>query len=67
VTGNETTIRGSYGFTKRDFARAVEMSTDKSIPLCQLITGSCSLNETPEVMGRLAKGELMAIKMAIRF
>ena len=67
VTTNEISIRGSYGFMKRDFAQAVQMTTDRSIPLGELISGSCSLSETPEVMTRMARGELTAIKMAIRF
>lgn len=66
VTSNETTIRGSYGFTKKDFAGAVDITADKSTPLGSLISGSCSLAETPEVMTRMAKGELNAIKMVIR-
>ena len=66
VTGNETTIRGSYGFTKSDFAEAVAIVADTSIPLRRMISGSCSLAETPEVMTRLARGELNAIKMVIR-
>jgi L-iditol 2-dehydrogenase len=66
VTGNETTIRGSYGFTKQDFAEAVSLVADKSLALDQLITGSCSLEETPDVMTKLAREELSAIKMVIR-
>jgi hypothetical protein len=30
------------------------------------ISGSCSLEETPDVMERLARGELKAFKMIIR-
>ena len=66
VTSNETNIHGSYGFTRADFASAVELVSDRSIPLHQLITGSCTLDETPGVMTRMAKGELNAIKMVIR-
>jgi L-iditol 2-dehydrogenase len=66
VTSNETNIHGSYGFTRSDFAAAVELISDKSIPLHQLITGSCTLEETPDVMTKMAKGELAAIKMVIK-
>lgn len=66
VTSNETVIRGSYGFTKADFATAVGIVGDRSIPLDRLITGFCTLAETPAVMTRLAKGELTAIKMVIK-
>jgi threonine dehydrogenase-like Zn-dependent dehydrogenase len=66
VTSNETTLRGSYGFTKSDFADAVALVSDKNLGLDSLITGSCSLAETPAVMTRLARGELNATKMVIR-
>jgi len=66
VTSNETNIFGSYGFTRSDFAAAVDLISDKTIPLRQLITGFCTLEETPDVMTRMAKGELAAIKMVIK-
>jgi L-iditol 2-dehydrogenase len=66
VTSNEITIRGSYGFTRQDFATAVELTADKSIPFERLITGSCSLGEAPGVITRMARGEIDAIKMVIR-
>jgi len=66
VTSNETTIRGSYGFTKRDFAAAVTLVSDPQLPLERMISGSCSLAETPDIMTRLGRGTLQAIKMVIR-
>ena len=66
VTSNETNIFGSYGFTRADFGAAVKLISDPGIPLHQLITGSCTLEETPGVMTRMAKGELAAIKMVIK-
>jgi len=66
VTGRETTIRGSYGFTKQDFGAAVEIINQNNLPLQRLITGSCNLEETPAVMSQLARGELQATKMVIR-
>jgi len=66
VTSNETTIRGSYGFTKTDFAAAVEIAGNSALPLGRLITGSCSLAETPGIMTRMGRGELNAIKLVIR-
>lgn len=66
VTSNETVIRGSYGFTKKDFAVAVGIAGNGSIALDRLISGSCSLGETPEIMSRLGKGTLHAIKMIVR-
>lgn len=66
VTSNEITIRGSYGFTRLDFAAAVELIADKSIPFERLITGSCTLGEAPGVITRMAEGKIDAIKMVIR-
>lgn len=66
VTSNETTIKGSYGFMKKDFAEAVAITADKHVPLDSLISGSCSLEETPEIMTKIARNELQPIKMAIR-
>jgi L-iditol 2-dehydrogenase len=66
VTSNETTLRGSYGFNRTEFERAVHLSSKNANLLRQLISGSCSLEETPIVMERLARGELKAFKMIIR-
>lgn len=66
VTSNETTIRGSYGFTKADFAEAVAITADRRMPFDTLISGSCSLEETPEIMTRIATGDLQPIKFVIR-
>jgi L-iditol 2-dehydrogenase len=66
VTSNETTLRGSYGFNRSEFKAAVHLASKKEALLRQLISGSCSLEETPTIMQRLARGELNAIKMVIR-
>jgi L-iditol 2-dehydrogenase len=66
VTSNETTLRGSYGFNRTEFEKAVHLASNKETLLRQLISGSCSLEETPDVMKRLARGELTAVKMVIR-
>ena len=66
VTGRETTIRGSYGFTKKDFGAAVDIVNQNNLPLEKLITGSCRLEETPDVMTKLARGEMEATKIVIR-
>lgn len=65
VTSNETVIRGSYGFSRNDFGAAVELINGKQIPLDHLITNSCSLEETPDALTKLARGELREIKMVI--
>ncbi len=66
VTSNETILRGSYGFTRAEFAEAVHLASKKETLLRRLISGSCSLEETPNVIERIARGELKALKMVIR-
>jgi L-iditol 2-dehydrogenase len=65
VTSREITVQGSYGFTRADFAAAVELVGDPRFPFSALITGHCALEETPDYMTRLAKGELVTTKIAI--
>lgn len=66
VTWRETVIRGSYGFTRADFGAAVDLINSRKVALDKLITGTCSLEEAPEVMTRMARGQLQATKMVIR-
>ena len=66
VTSNEVTIRGSYGFTRAEFEEAVGLAAKKESLLRHFISGSCSLEETPSVMERMARGQLQALKMVIR-
>lgn len=66
VVQRELVIRGSYGFTLDDFGRAVDLVSRESEKLKVLITGDCTLEDTPRVMTELAKGERKAVKMVIR-
>jgi len=66
VTDQETLIRGSYGFTKSDFAEAVRLINEDTVPVGDLISGYCTLAEAPETMARLAKREITAIKIVIQ-
>jgi len=65
VTSNETTIRGSYGFSRKEFEQAVNLASKSETVLRSFISGSCSLEETSSVMERMARGELNALKMLI--
>ncbi len=67
MTSNEITLRGSYGFNRAEFEQGVHLASKKETLLRRFISGSCSLEETPGVMERLARGELNAIKMVIRW
>jgi L-iditol 2-dehydrogenase len=66
VTSNETTLRGSYAFNRTEFEAAIHFASKNTSLLRQLISGWCSLEETPDVMERLARGELKAFKMVVR-
>jgi len=65
VTSNETTIKGSYGFNRDDFAAAIKLVSKYQKTLEVLISGTCTLEETPGVMTQLAKGERQAVKIVI--
>jgi L-iditol 2-dehydrogenase len=66
ITSNEITLRGSYGFNRIEFEKAVRLAANNEALLRHFISGSCSLEETPGVMERMARGELKALKMVIR-
>jgi len=66
ITSNEITLRGSYGFTSGDFGEAVGLAERNAGHLRELVSGYCTLEETPGVMTELGKGERQAIKMIIR-
>lgn len=65
ITSNEITLRGSYGFSRTDFAEAIRLVSKHQKILQRLVSGVCSLEETPAVMTKLAKGEQQAIKIVI--
>ena len=65
VTSNEIALHGSYGFSRTDFAEAIRLVSKYQNTLRRLVSGVCSLEETPAIMTRLAKGEQQAIKMVI--
>jgi L-iditol 2-dehydrogenase len=67
TVSNETTLIGTYGFDKSAFEEALQMVPNRVQPLTALIEGRCSLEETPEVITRLAKGEQQALKVVIEF
>jgi hypothetical protein len=52
-------------FNRTEFQRAVHLASKNASMLRQFINGSCSLEETSDIMERLARGELKAFKMII--
>ena len=67
TVSNETTLIGTYGFDKSAFEEALLMVPKMQEPLGTFIEGRCRLEETPEVMTKLAKGEQKALKVIIEF
>jgi L-iditol 2-dehydrogenase len=67
VVSNEISLIGTYGFDLKAFEEAVKVLPDIESELATFIEGHCNLEETPEVMTALAKGERQALKIVIDF
>lgn len=67
AVSNEITIVGTYGFDKEAFEEAVRRVPRIKDELATFIQGRCQLAEAPQVMARLARGELNALKVVIEF
>jgi L-iditol 2-dehydrogenase len=67
VISKETTLIGTYGFNQAAFEEALSMVPKRQDLLATFIEGRCSLEETSDVMTRLAKGEQRALKVVIEF
>lgn len=67
VVSNEISLIGTYGFDLKAFEEAVKVLPDIESELATFIEGHCTLEETPEVMTALAKGERQALKIVIDF
>ena len=67
LVSNEISLIGTYGFDLKAFEEAVEILPGIESELATFIEGHCTLEETPEVMTALAKGERQALKIVIDF
>ena len=67
LVSRETTLVGTYGFDHQAFKDAVEMLPIIKEELQTFIEGHCTLEEVPEVMTAMAKGERQALKIVIDF
>ena len=67
LVSRETTLVGTYGFDHQAFKDAVEMLPAIKDELQTFIEGHCTLEEVPQVMTALAKGEQQALKIVIDF
>ncbi|MCF7762968.1 MAG: zinc-binding dehydrogenase [Verrucomicrobia bacterium] len=67
IVSNEISLIGTYGFDRPAFADALAMVPRIKTELATFIEGRCTLEQTAEVMTRLAKGEQQALKIVIEF
>lgn len=65
VVSREITLVGTYGFDRRAFGDALRMLPKIQSKLASFIEKRCTLEETPAVIARLAKGDLQALKVVI--
>ena len=67
LVSKEISLVGTYGFDLKAFRQGVETLPEFKDQLQTFIEGHCTLEETPEVMTALAKGETKALKIVIDF
>ena len=67
LVSKEISLIGTYGFDQKAFRQAVETLPAFQDQLQTFIEGHCTLEETPEIMTALAKGERKALKIVIDF
>ena len=67
LVSKEISLVGTYGFDLKAFRQGVETLPEFKDQLQTFIEGHCTLEETPEIMTALAKGERKALKIVIDF
>lgn len=65
ISSNEKHLVGTYGFNFRDFNTIVDWINQGKFDLQPLLTGTCSLEETPQVFADLASGKRQAVKLVV--
>lgn len=65
ISSLEKTLVGSYGFNKSDFQTIVQWINEGRFDLDELLTGTCTLVETPSVFADLASGRRQAVKIVV--
>lgn len=65
ISSNEKHLVGTYGFNLKDFAVIVDWINQGKFELQPLLTGTCSLEETPQVFADLATGKRQAVKLVV--
>lgn len=65
ISSNEKHLVGTYGFNFKDFETIVRWINEGRFDLKPLLTGSCTLEETPSVFADLAAGRRQAVKIVV--
>lgn len=65
ISSNEKKLVGTYGFNLTDFHVIVDWINEGRFELDGLLSGSCSLEETPGVFEDLATGRRQAVKLVV--
>ncbi|QDU62772.1 L-threonine 3-dehydrogenase [Planctomycetes bacterium Pan216] len=65
ISSNEKHLVGTYGFNAQDFRQIVTWINEGRFDLTPMITGTCTLEETPRVFEDLAAGRRQAVKIVV--
>lgn len=65
ISSFEKNLVGSYGFNPDDFRTVVGWINEDRFDLDGLLTGTCTLEETPAVFADLASGRRQAVKIVV--
>jgi L-iditol 2-dehydrogenase len=65
ITSTEKHLVGSYGFNLTDFQTVVGWINEGRFDLAPMLTGTCTLEEAPQVFADLASGARQAVKLVV--
>jgi L-iditol 2-dehydrogenase len=65
ISSYEKKLVGSYGFSPSDFQTIIGWINEGKFELEALLSGTCSLSETPTVFADLASGKRQAVKIVV--
>ncbi len=65
ISSAEKRLVGSYGFNRQDFDQVIDWINQGKFDLKPMLSGECSLADTPAVFADLAEGRRQAIKIVV--
>jgi threonine dehydrogenase-like Zn-dependent dehydrogenase len=65
ISNTEKRLAGTYGFNFADFQTIVGWINEGRFALNEMLTDTCSLEETPQVFADLASGRRQALKIVV--